>query len=72
MKRGFTLCPYCGCGCSLLVEARNTKIKILPDLKDPVSQGKPCIKGLTSNELVHSSERIKLPLIRINNQLGSL
>ena len=69
MKRGFTLCPYCGCGCSLLVEARNAKIKILPDLKDPVSRGKPCIKGLTSYELVHSSERIKLPLIRINNQL---
>lgn len=69
MKRGFTLCPYCGCGCSLLVESRGTKIKILPDARDPVSQGKPCIKGLTSNELVYSPERIKLPLIRRNNQL---
>jgi predicted molibdopterin-dependent oxidoreductase YjgC len=57
-------CLHCGCGCSLLYEVENGKlIKIYPDKEDPVSEGKPCIKGLTIHEGIYK-ERIKEPMIR--------
>lgn len=59
-----TICPYCGCGCKLKYSVkRNRIIKAEPVKGDPTSQGKPCIKGLTSFEPL-TVERIKYPMIR--------
>lgn len=59
-----TICPYCGCGCKLryIVEGDEI-IKAEPVSGDPVSQGRPCIKGLTSFEPL-TVERLKYPMIR--------
>jgi len=59
-----SICPYCGCGCRLRFLVKNQKIiKVIPDKKDEVSQGSPCIKGLTSHEVIEKG-RILRPMIR--------
>lgn len=59
-----SICSYCGCGCKLRYVVENNKIlKILPDKEDRVSQGKPCIKGLTLHEVADKA-RLKHPIIR--------
>jgi formate dehydrogenase major subunit len=66
MEKIESICPYCGCGCKLtfLIEKGKVK-KVLPYEKDEVSRGKPCIKGLTLNEVLRKG-RIKAPMIRKN------
>ncbi|MGD0331062.1 MAG: molybdopterin-dependent oxidoreductase [Nitrososphaeria archaeon] len=59
-----SICPYCGCGCRLIFLVKNQKIiKVIPDKKDEVSQGRPCIKGLTLHEVI-GKDRILRPMIR--------
>ncbi len=69
MKRVVSTCIYCGCGCKLayLVEG-NKIVRIEGYNKDDISDGKPCIKGLTINE-VWNKNRIKKPLIREGDKL---
>jgi predicted molibdopterin-dependent oxidoreductase YjgC len=65
-----TVCPYCGVGCSLFLESENGKVTgIKPDTTDPVSKGKPCIKGLTSYQCIYTPDRIKNPMIRKGKKL---
>lgn len=65
-----TVCPYCGVGCSLNLEVKDNKITgIKPDNEDPVSEGKPCIKGLTSYQSIYSQDRIKKPMVRRGGKL---
>lgn len=59
-----TICTYCGCACRLNFIIDNGKIvKVLPDATDKVSEGKPCIKGLTLHEVIQK-DRILKPMIR--------
>ncbi len=59
-----SICPYCGCGCRLIYEVEKNKIiKVHPDPQDPVSEGKPCIKGLTVHEVADKA-RLKHPVIK--------
>jgi anaerobic selenocysteine-containing dehydrogenase len=69
MKENKSICIYCGCSCRLkfLVEGKKIK-KVLPDEEDPVSKGKPCIKGLTIHEVVDKG-RILYPMIRYGKRL---
>ena len=64
MKKVVSTCIYCGCGCKLayLVEG-NKIVRVGGYEKDDISEGKPCIKGLTIHE-VWDKGRIKKPLIR--------
>ena len=62
-------CIYCGCGCQLNYEVEGEKIiKVSPVANDPVSQGKPCVKGLTLNDL-DNSDRLQFPLIKKGEKL---
>lgn len=58
-------CPYCGCGCRLLLQiaADGSIEKTLPDVSDPLSQGRPCVKGLMIHEMLDSN-RLSTPMIR--------
>jgi len=61
-----SVCLYCGCGCKLNYQVEGKKItKVLPDFSDEVSEGKPCIKGLTIHEVVEKGRNLQ-PLIRKN------
>jgi predicted molibdopterin-dependent oxidoreductase YjgC len=60
-----TTCPYCGCGCGLLLEVLDGKlIGTLPSKTSPVNEGKLCVKGWTVHEFVSSSNRLTQPLVR--------
>ena len=60
-----TTCPYCGCGCQMLLEVLNGKLIGTQPLKTgQTNQGKLCIKGWTVHEFVHSGERLTRPLIK--------
>ena len=69
MKEVISTCIYCGCGCKLIYHVENNKIvKISGFAKDEISEGTPCIKGLTINE-VSNKNRIKEPYIREGKKL---
>lgn len=64
-KTVLTTCPYCGCGCGLLLEVMDGKvIGTLPSKTSPVNEGKLCIKGWTVHEFIHSPSRLTRPLVR--------
>jgi predicted molibdopterin-dependent oxidoreductase YjgC len=65
-----TTCPFCGCGCQMLLEVLDGKlIGTLPLKKAPMNDGKLCIKGWNAHEFVHSPERLTTPLMRKNGSL---
>jgi predicted molibdopterin-dependent oxidoreductase YjgC len=60
-----TICPYCGCGCGILVESIDNHITgVFPQKDHPINNGKLCIKGWNSFEYSNHKERLKVPLIR--------
>lgn len=68
-----TTCPYCGCGCELVLKVLDGKlIGVLPGKTNSVSQGKLCIKGWTAHEFVESEKRLKKPLIKKNDQFSEV
>jgi predicted molibdopterin-dependent oxidoreductase YjgC len=65
-----TTCPYCGCGCQMLLEVADGKlIGTLPLKTAPMNEGKLCIKGWNAHEFVHSPDRLTRPLVRRNGTL---
>ena len=60
-----TICPYCGVGCNLEVQAKDNRIvKIGSWLESPVNQGWLCVKGKFGFEYVGHPDRLKKPLKR--------
>jgi len=61
-----SVCAYCGCGCKLKYIVEGGKlVKMAGSDSDDVSEGKPCIKGLTLHEVFGSADgRILKPMIR--------
>jgi NADH-quinone oxidoreductase chain G len=61
-----TICPYCGVGCTLVVQVRDDVIKrVVPKIGVGVNNGLLCSRGRFGYEFVGSSERLTRPLIRI-------
>jgi len=61
-------CIYCGVGCRLKYIADGDTLKTLGDQTDPISLGKPCLKGLTIGEIFNKN-RLGKPQIKINGKL---
>ena len=69
LKYVMTICPYCGCGCGLYLKVKdNEVIGVLPSKTHPVSQGRLCVKGLNSWEIIEHKDRLKKPLIKKNGK----
>jgi len=65
-----TTCPFCGCGCQMLLEVMDGRlIGTLPLKTAPMNQGKLCIKGWNAHGFVHSPDRLTKPMIRKNGSL---
>ena len=65
-----TTCPFCGCGCQMLLEVMDGRlIGTMPLKTASMNRGKLCIKGWNAHEFVHSPERLTTPLIRKNGTL---
>ena len=65
-----TICPFCGCGCAITLEVKdNLIVRARPAAKSPVNRGTLCVKGAYGYDFVHSTERLTVPLIRVNGGL---
>lgn len=68
-----TVCPYCGVGCTLVVQVRDDIIKrVVPRLGTPVNNGLLCSRGRFGYEFVGNKERLTKPLIRVAPKTDSL
>lgn len=64
-----TICPYCGCGCSINLHIDNGRlVKTSPVIKDSVNEGVLCIKGALAHEFVQSPKRLNNPLIKYKGE----
>ncbi len=60
-----TICPYCGCGCGLVVYAADGKvISTEGDPDNPINQGSTCAKGASVLQLHDNPRRMTKPLYR--------
>jgi len=65
-----TICPYCGCGCGLLLGVRGGRIvRVRGDVDNPVNTGSLCVKGRFGLDFVNAHDRLRTPLIRRNGRL---
>lgn len=65
-----TICPFCGCGCGIIVGARGNRIvssRPVPD--SPANNGSLCVKGRFGLGYVNHPERLTTPLIRKDGEL---
>ena len=65
IKRGKTVCTFCGTGCSFEVWVRGREVlKVEPRPESPVNGLGTCVKGKFGYSFVNSNERLTKPLIR--------
>ena len=58
-------CPYCGNGCGVNLVVKDGRfVGISPWHRNPVNEGKVCIRGNKSYEFVNSPARLTKPLIK--------
>jgi predicted molibdopterin-dependent oxidoreductase YjgC len=69
-KSVYTICPFCGAGCGMLLEVLDGAVEgVLPCKTNPLSRGRLCIKGWSAHEFIHGKDRLKKPLLRKEGQL---
>lgn len=62
---GESICPYCGVGCRLTVEAEDDRLKRVRGVEDaPANLGGICAKGATLADVIQTHDRVRRPLIR--------
>ena len=65
-----TTCPFCGCGCQMLLEVMDGRlVSTLPFKGARMNEGKLCIKGWNAHQFVQSPDRLTAPLVRKNGKL---
>ena len=62
-----TICPFCGCGCSICLEVKDNHIvRVRPGKDSAVNRGALCVRGSYGYDFVHSLDRLTNPLRRVN------
>ena len=70
MDRTPTTCPYCGCGCTIVLHTRDGQIvEVTGQPNLGVSDGMLCVKGRFGLDFVGHRERLTTPLIRRGGKL---
>jgi len=65
LKKFTTICPYCGCGCTIELNVKDNKIvKITADPFVGINEGSLCVKGKFGYDFVSHPDRLKMPLIK--------
>lgn len=59
-----TVCPYCGCGCSLTLHVRRNEVIRISSKEDTLNEGWLCPKGRFGYSFINSPERLRTPLIK--------
>ena len=69
-KEVTTICPYCGCGCGLVLGIRSNRIvRVRAEEGNPANDGQLCVKGRFGLDFVSSPNRLKTPLLRKEGKL---
>jgi len=62
-----TICPYCGCGCTVELNIKNGRlIKVTTPSNDTVNSSNLCVKGKFGLHFINHEERLTSPLIKRN------
>ncbi len=65
-----TVCPYCGCGCGLVLGIREDRIvRVRGEEGNPSSHGDLCVKGRFGLDFVRAPDRLATPLVRRDGKL---
>lgn len=65
IKKIKTVCPFCGCGCSITLNIKGqTIVEVTTDPIDSPNFGNVCVKGRFGSEFVRHPDRLKTPLVR--------
>ncbi|NQU76049.1 MAG: formate dehydrogenase subunit alpha [Planctomycetes bacterium] len=70
LRRVQTICPYCGCGCTIMLNVRDGRI--IETTVDPslgVNKGLLCVKGRFGMDFIGHGQRLTEPLIRRDSEL---
>lgn len=60
-----SICPFCGCGCGLVVYAADGKaLATEGDPDHPINQGSTCAKGSSVYQIYDNPRRMRKPLYR--------
>jgi predicted molibdopterin-dependent oxidoreductase YjgC len=59
-----TICPYCGCGCSLTLNVRKNEIIRVTTKEETLNEGWLCPKGTFGYHFVNNPARLRFPLIK--------
>ncbi len=65
IKEVDTICPYCGCGCSLTLNISRNEIIRVTSKENTLNEGWLCPKGTFGYHFVNNPDRLTKPLIRI-------
>jgi len=70
LERTATICPYCGCGCTLVLNTRDGRIvQVTGEPGLGISKGMLCVKGRFGFDFIAHKDRLTEPLIRKDGQL---
>ena len=68
-----TVCPFCGCGCNISLEVKdNCIVRARPGVESAVNRGALCVRGSYGYDFVHSPERLRHPLRRVNGSFEEI
>jgi formate dehydrogenase alpha subunit len=64
-----TVCPYCGCGCTLSLGVKDGRVVYArPAEASSVNRGTLCVRGSYGYDFIHSPERLLHPLIKVDGE----
>jgi formate dehydrogenase alpha subunit len=64
-----TVCPYCGCGCTLALGVKDGRVVTSRPLSEgPVNRGTLCARGSYGLDFIHSPERRRQPLVKTDGE----
>jgi formate dehydrogenase (NADP+) alpha subunit len=67
LEKSSTICPYCGCGCTVELNVKNGEVvKVTPPKHKTVNGDDLCVKGKFGLHFVNHPDRLTTPLIKRN------
>jgi hypothetical protein len=70
MRQVPTTCPYCGCGCTLILNVRDNRVVRVTSVPGVgINEGLLCVKGRFGVDFIGHEERLTQPLVRRNGEL---